>query len=49
MSDPPSSDPPRDSASVVLLRDAGDGPEVFLLRRSGDSTVLGNVHVFASG
>lgn len=49
MSDPPSSDPPRDSASVVLLRDAGDGPEVFLLRRSGDSTVLGNVHVFAGG
>ena len=37
------------SASVVLLRDAGDDIEVFLLRRHSQSDVLGGVYVFPGG
>src|SRR5262245_892255 len=37
------------SATVVLLRDAGDDIEVFLLRRHGLSEVLGGAYVFPGG
>lgn len=37
------------SASVVLLRDAGDDLEVFLLRRHAQSDVLGGAYVFPGG
>jgi 8-oxo-dGTP pyrophosphatase MutT (NUDIX family) len=41
--------PPAPSATVVLLRDAADGLEVFLLRRHGQSDVLGGAYVFPGG
>ncbi len=41
--------PPRDAATVVMLRDAPAGLEVFLLRRSGSSDVLGGAYVFPGG
>ena len=42
--------PPRDSATVVLLRDAPQaGLEVFLLRRHTASAVLGGAYVFPGG
>jgi 8-oxo-dGTP pyrophosphatase MutT (NUDIX family) len=41
--------PPRDSATVVLLRDTPQGPEVFLARRHTDSDVLGGAYVFPGG
>jgi 8-oxo-dGTP pyrophosphatase MutT (NUDIX family) len=41
--------PPAPSATVVLLRDAGDDLEVFLLRRHGESAVLGGAYVFPGG
>lgn len=40
---------PRDSATVVLLRDGADGPEVFLLKRSGLSDAFGEAYVFPGG
>lgn len=40
---------PAPSASVVLLRDAGEDLEVFLLRRHGQSDVLGGAYVFPGG
>lgn len=40
---------PRDSSSLVLLRDGADGLEVLLLRRHTDSRVMGGVHVFPGG
>jgi len=40
---------PRDSATVVMLRDSPEGPEVFLVRRHGDSAVLGGAFVFPGG
>lgn len=43
-------EPPRASATVVLLRDdRGRGLEVFLLRRHTASAVLGGAHVFPGG
>jgi 8-oxo-dGTP pyrophosphatase MutT (NUDIX family) len=46
-----SADPsnPRDSATVVLLRDGTTGPEVFLLQRSGLSDSFGKAYVFPGG
>lgn len=46
-----SADPsnPRDSATVVLLREAAAGPEVFLLQRSGLSDSFGKAYVFPGG
>lgn len=46
-----SADPsnPRDSATVVLLRDSAAGPEVFLLQRSGLSDSFGKAYVFPGG
>lgn len=41
--------PPTDSATVIMLRDTPDGPEVFLVRRHGDSAVLGGAYVFPGG
>lgn len=41
--------PPRDAASIVLLRDGQSGLEVFLVRRHGASDVLGGAHVFPGG
>src|SRR5690606_26639513 len=43
--------PPRDSASVLLLRDAanGAGIEIFMVRRHQKSDVLGGAYVFPGG
>jgi 8-oxo-dGTP pyrophosphatase MutT (NUDIX family) len=41
--------PPRDAASVVLLRDTDEGLQVFLLRRASASAVLGGAYVFPGG
>ena len=41
--------PPRPAASVMLLRDGDTGPEVFMLRRHGNSDVLGGAYVFPGG
>ena len=40
---------PRHSATVVLLRDAADGPEVYLLRRAGTMAFAAGMHVFPGG
>ena len=48
----PSSPPaaaPRDSASLLLLRDGEQGLEVLLLRRHENSSVLGGMYVFPGG
>ncbi|MFT4193780.1 NUDIX hydrolase [Ottowia sp.] len=41
--------PPRDAASVILLRDGAQGLEVLLMRRHTDSAVLGGAYVFPGG
>jgi 8-oxo-dGTP pyrophosphatase MutT (NUDIX family) len=41
--------PPRPAATVVMLRDASDGLEVFLVKRHGLSDVLGGAYVFPGG
>jgi len=41
--------PPRDAATVVMLRDTAAGLEVFLLKRHGLSDVLGGAYVFPGG
>jgi 8-oxo-dGTP pyrophosphatase MutT (NUDIX family) len=41
--------PPAPSATIVLVRDAADDLEVFLLRRHGKSDVLGGAYVFPGG
>lgn len=40
---------PRDAATVLLLRDAPGGFEVFMVKRSGLSDVFGEAHVFPGG
>ena len=40
---------PRHAATVVLLRDAADGPEVYLLRRAGTMAFAAGMHVFPGG
>lgn len=40
---------PIDSATVMVLRDGPTGLEVLMVRRHGDSGVLGGVHVFPGG
>ncbi|MFZ4480360.1 MAG: NUDIX hydrolase [Rhodoferax sp.] len=40
---------PLPSATVMLLRDSAHGPEVLMMRRHGNSNVLGGVHVFPGG
>lgn len=51
MSVPPSVAPPRDAATVVLLRDPGDGgpPVVLLLRRSSRTAFAPSAWVFPGG
>ena len=46
---PVSSAAPRPAATVVLLRDASEGPEVLMLKRHGSSDVLAGVFVFPGG
>ncbi len=41
--------PPRDAATVLLLRDAAGRLEVLMLRRHRDSSVLGDAFVFPGG
>ena len=41
--------PPRDAATVVMLRDGDQGLEVFLVKRHGLSDVLGGAYVFPGG
>lgn len=41
--------PPRAAATVVMLRDGPAGLEVFLLKRHGNSDVLGGAYVFPGG
>jgi 8-oxo-dGTP pyrophosphatase MutT (NUDIX family) len=41
--------PPRDAASVILLRDGQEGLEVFMLKRASASDVLGGAFVFPGG
>ena len=41
--------PPRHAATVVLLRDAAGGPEVYLLRRAGTMAFAAGMHVFPGG
>jgi 8-oxo-dGTP pyrophosphatase MutT (NUDIX family) len=41
--------PPRDAASVVLLRDGPQGLEVLLQRRHQNAGVLGGLYVFPGG
>ena len=41
--------PARDAATVVLLRDAAHGMEVFMVKRHGLSDVLGGAYVFPGG
>ena len=40
---------PRHAATVVLLRDAAAGPEVYLLRRAGTMAFAAGMHVFPGG
>ncbi len=39
----------RDAATVMLVRDAAEGMEVFMLRRNLDSNFVGGAHVFPGG
>lgn len=41
--------PPRDAATVIILRDGPGGLEVFLVKRHGSSEVLGGAYVFPGG
>jgi 8-oxo-dGTP pyrophosphatase MutT (NUDIX family) len=40
---------PRHASTVVLLRDAADGPEAYLLRRVKGMAFAGGMHVFPGG
>src|SRR5436305_12783514 len=39
----------RGAASLVLVRDHADGPELFMLRRAHGAAFLGGAYVFAGG
>jgi 8-oxo-dGTP pyrophosphatase MutT (NUDIX family) len=41
--------PPRASASLILLRDSPDGPEVLLVRRNPEQRFMGGAWVFPGG
>ena len=41
--------PPRDAASVVMLRDSAAGLQVLLMRRHTNAAVLGGAYVFPGG
>jgi 8-oxo-dGTP pyrophosphatase MutT (NUDIX family) len=51
LADPRSAVPPRDAATVVLLRDGAgrSGLEVYLLRRAGTMAFAAGMHVFPGG
>src|SRR5665811_429341 len=49
LNDQPVATPPRAAATVVLLREAADGIEVFMVKRHGLSDVLGGAYVFPGG
>jgi 8-oxo-dGTP pyrophosphatase MutT (NUDIX family) len=40
---------PRPAATVVVLRDSSNGPEVFMVRRHADTAFMGGAHVFPGG
>ena len=42
-------EPPRDAATVVMVRDTSQGLEVFLVKRHGLSDVMGGAYVFPGG
>ncbi len=44
-----STEPPRHASTVVMLRDADRGLEVFLVKRNGLSNVMGGAYVFPGG
>jgi 8-oxo-dGTP pyrophosphatase MutT (NUDIX family) len=41
--------PPRASASLILLRDSADGPEVLLVQRNPEQRFMGGAWVFPGG
>jgi 8-oxo-dGTP pyrophosphatase MutT (NUDIX family) len=41
--------PPRSASSVIVLRDAADGPEVLLVQRNPESRFMGGAWVFPGG
>ncbi len=41
--------PPRRSASIIVLRDANDGPEVLLVERNPEQRFMGGAWVFPGG
>jgi 8-oxo-dGTP pyrophosphatase MutT (NUDIX family) len=40
---------PRQAASIVVLRDSGDGPEVLLVQRNPEARFMGGAWVFPGG
>jgi 8-oxo-dGTP pyrophosphatase MutT (NUDIX family) len=40
---------PRPASTVVVLRDAANGPEVFMVRRHESTAFMGGAHVFPGG
>jgi 8-oxo-dGTP pyrophosphatase MutT (NUDIX family) len=49
LADPGEVAEPRHAATVILLRDGGSGPEVYLLRRTGTMAFAAGMHVFPGG
>ncbi|MBW1833044.1 MAG: NUDIX hydrolase [Deltaproteobacteria bacterium] len=49
MSDGAPSKPIKDASTVIVLREAGDGLETFLLCRHHQSGFMGGAHVFPGG
>ena len=40
---------PRPAATLILLRDASEGPEIFMLKRSPSAAFVANAYVFPGG
>ncbi|MGH8764655.1 MAG: hypothetical protein ACRET8_02960, partial [Burkholderiales bacterium] len=40
---------PRDAATVVVMRDGANGPELYLVKRSRAVDFMGGAHVFPGG
>jgi 8-oxo-dGTP pyrophosphatase MutT (NUDIX family) len=40
---------PRDAATVLVLRDSNNGPEIFFVRRNADVRFMGGAYVFPGG
>lgn len=40
---------PRDAATVLVLRDGPDGPEIFFVRRNANTRFMGGAYVFPGG